>query len=146
MMIKTFCMTAVAALALGGAVSAQTMIGDQNVSVGELPSVTAHCEMLSAGTGTTEGEPGNTGSPETTGREANTDATDLGTTAGEAGVPGNSGNADAAKDSVNAAAGTVASTENTAPPANSGNMDAEEAVGRIDLQKITVADCQAAGL
>ena len=147
MTIKTFCMTTVAALAFGGAVSAQTMIGDQEVSAGDLPGVTAHCEMLAAGGGTTEVMPGNTGNPDTTGLEQNAAATDLGTAGTEETVPGNTGNPDEAKDADAMAATTTAGTDTAAtPPANSGNVDAEETAGAVDLQRITLAECQAAGM
>lgn len=146
MNIKTFCMTAVAALTIGGAVSAQTMVGDQEVNAGDLPGVTAHCEMLAAGTGTTETTPGNTGNPDTTGREANTDATEVGSATGADAVAGNSGNPDQDADDAAAATMSTTGTDSAAPPANSGNIDAEETAGNVDLQQITLAECQAAGL
>ncbi len=146
MTIKTFCMTTVAALALGGAVSAQTMVGDQNVSAGDLPGVTAHCEMLAAGGATTDGVPANAGNPDTTGLEANADATDLGGAGTTEGVPGNTGNPDEDADAAAAATMATSGTDAAAPPANSGNVDAEETAGAVNLQQITLAECQAAGL
>lgn len=146
MTIKTFCMTTVAAIALGGAVSAQTMIGDQEVNAGDLPGVTAHCEMLAAGGATTEVTPGNAGNPDTTGLEANPDATDLGAAGAEETVPGNTGNPDEAEDADTMATATTSGTDTAAPEANSGNVDAEEIAGAVNLQQITLAECQAAGL
>ncbi|MCF3972548.1 hypothetical protein [Paracoccus salsus] len=142
MKFRFFAATTATALVLGGAAFGQTMIGDQEVSAGDLAAVTAHCAMLAQGSATADVEPGNTGNPGTTGLEESPEATEFGSDENEDVVPGNTGNADAA-DNMNAAAAPA--TDELAPDANAGNPEAETTTLSVNLQQITLAECEAAG-
>lgn len=147
MNFKIFGVTTVAAMAFSGATFAQTMIGDQELSAGDLPAVTAHCEMLAQGGSDTAVVPGNSGNPDNAGLEPGADATDFGTEANEADVvAGNSGNPDQAGNSDNIDSMAAAGTDELAPDANSGNPDAETDLLSVNLQMITLEECQAAGI
>ncbi|MBC9247754.1 hypothetical protein H4P12_13820 [Paracoccus sp. 11-3] len=128
----------------------QVMVGEQSVEAGDLPAVEAHCAMLATGgTESNMAEAGISGNPDTAGQEADADAAQLGSTANEAAPEGNAGNPSAEADAATeAATGDTSSstTEQVAVAGNSGNPDAEEASGGVNLQQITLAECEAAGL
>lgn len=146
MKINILAINAVTGMAFGGAAFGQTMIGGQEITSGDLAAVTAHCEMLAAGGATTDVAPGNTGNPDTTGLEANADASDLGDASNEDVVAGNEGNPNAGESDANEAADGMVGETDVAADGNSGNVDAEAEVATLNLQDITLADCEAAGL
>lgn len=146
MTYKVLSFTAAALVALNSAAFAQTTVGSQTVDAGDLPSVRAHCEMLAGGgTESTMEEAGISGNPDAD-DVAEAQAAGSAAPADEATSPIESGNDDAADAQQQVAEASEAAPTTTAPAGTSGNPDAEENVASINLQQITLADCQAAGL
>lgn len=137
-----------AVVAFSPAAFAQTMIGDQEITRGSLPAVETHCARL-AGTDTgadTVLDSGNIDAED----QAPTGELAGGTDLSQPGTPDadpNLGNPDAAE--IAPTGDQVATAGGSAPPtdATSGNTEADGDIpGSINLQAITLADCQAAGL
>ncbi len=147
MKFKALAMTTAMAMTIGGTAFGQTMIGEQELSKADVPFVKAHCETLaSGGTESDMATMGISGNPDADGMEPKPDATDFGSESNEDVVAGNAGNPDAGEmDENQAAEGMVSETE-LAPEGNSGNPDAETDVPSVNLQQITMADCEAAGM
>lgn len=114
---STLALAAAGVFALSSAAFAQTMVGDQEVSSEDLAAVTAHCETLASA---------ETGAPTTDDMAATTD----GTMAGD----------DAATDEM-----ATGATDDMAT--DGGDMAADgDMAGGVDLDAITLADCQSAGI
>lgn len=118
---STFALAAAGVFALSSAAFAQTMVGDQEVSSEDLAAVTEHCQTLAA----------DTEAPATDDMAATTDDG----TAGDDATTGDMASDDAATDDMATGATTDA-------PATDGDM----ADGGVDLEAITLADCEGAGL
>lgn len=147
MKFKALAMTTAMAMTIGGTAFGQTMIGEQEVSKSDVAFVQAHCEMLaSGGTESDMATMGNSGNPDTDGMEPKPDATDFGSASNEDAVAGNAGNPDAGETDENQAAEGMVSETELGPEGNSGNPDAETDVPSVNLQQITLADCEAAGM
>ena len=129
MKFKALAMTTAMAMTIGGTAFGQTMIGEQEVSKSDVAFVQAHCEMLASD-----------------GTEPNPDATEFGSEADAEVVAGNSGNPDAGEADENKAAEGMVSETELGPEGNSGNPDAESDIPTVNLQQITLADCEAAGM
>ena len=129
-----------AVLGFGPAAFAQNMVGTQQVTEADMAAVAEHCRTLAMGS----------------------DDQAAGATAA-GGDAGNSGNAD--NDSVSSTGGPDAdasasaicfcrrerSTSTSKSPASGttgveGNQDADQFSGTINMEVITLADCQAAGM
>ena len=114
-----------AVLGFGPAAFAQNMVGTQQVTEADMAAVAEHCRTLAMGSD---------------------DQAAGATVAG--GDAGNSGNAD--NDSVSSTGGpdADAGTMDGAQPTtgNEGNQDADQFSGTINMEVITLADCQAAGM
>lgn len=139
-----FALAAVVALSFGSAGFAQTMIGDQEVGDGDLAAVKEHCAMLagtdSAATDATTlpaGADGNQDDDKTMAEPTDMAPADAPTAV--------DGNVDAdTPDPADAA--TAETAESASPDIASGNPDAEEMPGGVNLQQITLAECEAAGM
>lgn len=121
-LVSPLALAAAATLALSTASFAQTTVGDQQISDEDLPAVTEHCIML-ADEGAAAGD---VGADEVRAAEAEADGAadvDAGAAA-DAGAADDAAGMDAGED---AAAGAEAGTT-------------------LDLEAITLDDCQAAGL
>lgn len=131
-----------AALGLGSAAFAQNMVGTQQVNEADMAAVAEHCRTLAAGSNDqVAGNDGNVDNDAVSGTMPDQDA---GTMDGAQPTTGNEGNVD--NDAPDPAA-----IPSTAGPASGttgleGNADADEFTGSINMEVITLADCQAAGL
>ncbi|WP_410218658.1 hypothetical protein [Paracoccus sp. (in: a-proteobacteria)] len=138
-------LTAAAVLSLSSAAFGQTMVGGQEVNQGSLPSVTEHCAMLAgqAPTSATETH-ANSGNVDAEDNVPEEQAMDMSATEE---VDGNSGNIEAEDNLPEGELADVAATPApTDPQPQTGNADADDNVGLVNLQAITLADCQEAGL
>lgn len=141
-----------AALGFGSTAFAQTMVGTQEVNEADLAAVAEHCRTLAMGSddqaaGATDagGEAGNTGNADDDSASGTMPDADAGTMDGAQPTTGNEGNQD--DDSPNpAAAATATDNSATATTGVEGNQDADQFSGSINMEVITLADCQAAGL
>lgn len=141
-----------AALGFGSTAFAQTMVGTQEISEADLAAVTEHCRTLAAGsddqaTSATDpgGEAGNSGNADNDSVSGTMPDTDAGTMDAAQPTTGNEGNQD--NDSPDpAAAGMASDNSATATTGLEGNQDADQFSGTINMEIITLADCQAAGL
>ncbi|WEF23271.1 hypothetical protein [Paracoccus sp. S3-43] len=141
MKIKTFTAPLALAAMLGSTAFAQTMVGDQEVSDADLPAVTQHCQTLATGSTTATSDPADGNADD------DSDATppaNAGTMDGAQPTTGTEGNVD--DDSPDPATAATAGTPVDSTTGNDGNQDADEFSGSINLDLITLADCQAAGL
>ena len=128
--------TAAAALMIGSAAFGQTAVGGQDISDADLPAVTEHCETLATGADASV-DPGS-GNPDAEDTEMSTmEATPDDTMP----TDGTEGNADA--DAAEIMPDTAEATDGT--DGADGNVDADGFTG-INLQDITLEDCEAAGL
>src|SRR5690554_5131691 len=125
MSFKTFAspiaLAAAAALTLGSAAFAQTMVGDQEISDEDLPAVTEHCLALAEGV-TVDDAAAEAPAEADVEAEVNANA-----------VPAAPGEDAAVADDAGAADADAAAD-------NAGELPA------LDLEAITLEDCQAAGL
>lgn len=140
-------LTTAAVLSLGSAAFGQTMIGGQEIGQGDLAAVTAHCEMLAGQAPTAENQAdGNSGNIDAEDNLPAGDQVEATATPAPA-ADGNSGNIDAED---NLPEGDQAQVMATPAPVeadgNSGNVDAEEDMVGLNLQALTLEDCQEAGL
>lgn len=145
-------MAAAAVLAFAPAAFAQTTtVGTQEINAADLPTVTTHCEgLVGQSTVQTTGLDPNSGNPDAEEEApegvAPAGATDLSASTEPTTAP-NSGNID--QEEV-APEGELAQVDATPAPvetdAAAGNIDAADSQVEVNLDEITLADCQAAGL
>lgn len=141
-----------AALGFGPAAFAQTMVGTQEITEADMAAVAEHCRTLAMGSddqapGATAsgGEAGNSGNADDDAVAGTMPEPDAGTMDGAQPTTGNEGNQD--DDSPDPAAAAAASDNTaTATTGLEGNQDADQFSGRINMEIITLADCQAAGM
>lgn len=134
--------TLAVAIGFGGTAFAQTMVGGQEVSDADLPAVTEHCQTLVTGSNVATSEPmdGNVDDDSTTDPVEN-----AGTMDAAQPTTGNEGNQDHdAPDPATAAAADTPPVDDTG--GMDGNADADQFTGSVNMEVITLADCQAAGL
>ncbi|WP_207100597.1 hypothetical protein [Paracoccus shandongensis] len=142
-----------AVLGLAPAAFAQTMVGTQEITEADMAAVAEHCRTLAMGSN--DQAPGATASGGDAGNSGNADddsvseaggpVADAGTMDAAQPTTGNEGNQD--DDSPNpAAAATASDNSATATTGLEGNQDADQFSGRINMEIITLADCQAAGM
>ncbi|MCZ0963546.1 hypothetical protein [Paracoccus benzoatiresistens] len=139
------------ALGLGSTAFAQTMVGTQQIDEADMAAVTEHCRTLAMGsddqaTSATDagGEAGNSGNADNDSVSTTMPEPDAGTMDGAQPTTGNEGNPDNVSSSPTATAGADSSA--TATTGLEGNPDADQFSGTINMEVITLADCQAAGL
>ncbi len=140
-----------AALGLAPAAFAQNMVGTQQINEADMAAVAEHCRTLAMGandqaTSATDpgGEAGNSGNADDDSVAPTGPTPDAGTMDAAQPTTGNEGNQDDDAPNPNAIAG--ADTSATATTGNEGNQDADQFSGSINMEIITLADCQAAGL
>ena len=141
-----------AVLGFGPAAFAQNMVGTQQVTEADMAAVAEHCRTLAmgsddqaAGATAAGGDAGNSGNADndsvsgTGGPDA-----DAGTMEGAQPTTGNEGNQDDDAPNPNAIASTAGPASGTTGV--EGNQDADQFSGTINMEVITLADCQAAGM
>lgn len=140
-----------AVLGLAPAAFAQNMVGTQQITEADMAAVAEHCRTLAMGsddqaTSATDagGEAGNTGNADDDSVSGEMPDTDAGTMDAAQPTTGNEGNQDDDSPNPNAIASTAGPTSGTT--GNEGNQDADQFSGSINMEIITLADCQAAGL
>lgn len=141
-----------AALGFGSSAFAQTMVGTQEINEADMAAVAEHCRTLAMGSddqGTSPtdsgGELGNTGNADNDSVSGTGPEADAGTMDAAQPTTGNEGNQD--NDSPNpATAATASDNSATATTGLEGNQDADQFSGTINMEIITLADCQAAGM
>lgn len=134
-----------ASLCLAPAAFAQTMVGGQEVSDADLPAVTEHCQTLAMGSNSETPDPasGNIDN-DNPAEPGNAPVENAGTMDGAQPTTGNEGNQD--MDMPDPAAAAAADTPTDDTQGVDGNQDADEFSGTVNMEVITLADCQAAGL
>lgn len=141
-----------AVLGFGSTAFAQTMVGTQEVNEADMAAVAEHCRTLAMGsddqaTSATDpgGEAGNTGNADDDSVAGEMPDADAGTMDAAQPTTGNEGNQD---DDSRDPAAAAAATDNsaTATTGLEGNQDADQFSGSINMEIITLADCQAAGM
>lgn len=130
-----------ASLCLAPAAFAQTMVGGQEVSDADLAAVTEHCQTLAMGS--------NSETPDPASGNIDNDSTidpveNAGTMDGAQPTTGNEGNPD--NDMPDPATAATADTPVDDTSGNDGNPNNDEFSGTVNMEVITLADCQAAGL
>lgn len=142
-----------AVMGLAPAAFAQNMIGTQQINEADRAAVAEHCRTLAMGSDdaaegatTSGGEEGNSGNADDDSVESNGLSEDAGTMSGATPTHGNEGNVD--DDSPNPATAAAGDTDAaaTATTGLEGNQDQDEFTGTINMNLITLADCQAAGM
>ncbi|MTD99489.1 hypothetical protein GIY56_04210 [Paracoccus sp. YIM 132242] len=141
-----------AVLGFGPAAFAQNMIGTQQITEADMAAVAEHCRTLAMGSDdqapnatVAGGDAGNTGNADDDSVSGTGPDADAGTMDAAQPTTGNEGNQD--DDAPNPAAAAAAS-DNTATGTTGleGNQDADQFSGKINMEIITLADCQAAGM
>jgi hypothetical protein len=141
-----------AVLGFGPAAFAQNMVGTQQVTEADMAAVAEHCRTLAmgsddqaAGATVAGGDAGNSGNADndSVSSTGGPDA-DAGTMDGAQPTTGNEGNQDDDAPSPNAIASTAGPASGTTGV--EGNQDADQFSGTINMEVITLADCQAAGM
>ena len=141
-----------AVLGFGPAAFAQNMVGTQQVTEADMAAVAEHCRTLAmgsddqaAGATVAGGDAGNSGNADndSVSSTGGPDA-DAGTMDGAQPTTGNEGNQDDDAPNPNAIASTAGPTSGTTGV--EGNQDADQFSGSINMEIITLADCQAAGM
>ena len=141
-----------AVLGFGPAAFAQNMVGTQQVTEADMAAVAEHCRTLAmgsddqaAGATVAGGDAGNSGNADndSVSSTGGPDA-DAGTMDGAQPTTGNEGNQDDDAPNPNAIASTAGPTSGTTGV--EGNQDADQFSGTINMEVITLADCQAAGM
>ncbi|WP_332719175.1 hypothetical protein [Pelagibacterium mangrovi] len=127
-LVSPIALAAAATLALSFPAFAQTTVGDQQVSDEDLPAVTEHCTMLA--------------------EEGAGDAAAPADAAGDAAAPADAAGDAAAGAAADAAGDAAAGAEAPADDAAAAGDAAAgaDAGAALDLEAITLEDCQAAGL
>lgn len=130
-----------AVLGFGSAAFAQNMVGTQQITEADMAAVAEHCRTLAAGQTTPTSDPvdGNVDNDATTAPAANS-----GTMDGATPTTGNEGNVNHDAPNPTAIPSTDGPTSGTTGV--EGNPDADQFSGGINMEIITLADCQAAGL
>ncbi|SNR45968.1 hypothetical protein EYF88_07865 [Paracoccus sediminis] len=142
-----------AVLGFGPAAFAQNMIGTQQINQADRAAVAEHCRTLAMGSddqaeGATSagGEAGNSGNADNDSVSGTGPDMDAGTMDGAMPTTGIEGNQDNDNpDPATAAAGDTDAAV-TGTTGVEGNQDADQFSGSINMEVITLADCQAAGL
>ena len=141
-----------AVLGFGPAAFAQNMVGTQQVTEADMAAVAEHCRTLAmgsddqaAGATVAGGDAGNSGNADndSVSSTGGPDA-DAGTMDGAQPTTGNEGNQDDDAPNPNAIASTAGPASGTTGV--EGNQDADQFSGSINMEVITLADCQAAGM
>ena len=141
-----------AVLGFGPAAFAQNMVGTQQVTEADMAAVAEHCRTLAmgsddqaAGATVAGGAAGNSGNADndSVSSTGGPDA-DAGTMEGAQPTTGNEGNQDDDAPNPNAIASTAGPASGTTGV--EGNQDADQFSGTINMEVITLADCQAAGM
>jgi hypothetical protein len=141
-----------AVLGFGPAAFAQNMVGTQQVTEADMAAVAEHCRTLAmgsddqaAGATVAGGDAGNSGNADndSVSSTGGPDA-DAGTMDGAQPTTGNEGNQDDDAPNPNAIASTAGPASGTTGV--EGNQDADQFSGTINMEVITLADCQAAGM
>ena len=141
-----------AVLGFGPAAFAQNMVGTQQVTEADMAAVAEHCRTLAmgsddqaAGATAAGGDAGNSGNADndSVSSTGGPDA-DAGTMDGAQPTTGNEGNQDDDAPNPNAVASTAGPASGTTGV--EGNQDADQFSGTINMEVITLADCQAAGM
>ena len=141
-----------AVLGFGPAAFAQNMVGTQQVTEADMAAVAEHCRTLAmgsddqaAGATAAGGDAGNSGNADndSVSSTGGPDA-DAGTMDGAQPTTGNEGNQDDDTPNPNAIASTAGPASGTTGV--EGNQDADQFSGTINMEVITLADCQAAGM
>ncbi|WP_306752110.1 hypothetical protein [Paracoccus actinidiae] len=141
-----------AVLGFGPAAFAQNMVGTQQVTEADMAAVAEHCRTLAmgsddqaAGATAAGGDAGNSGNADndSVSSTGGPDA-DAGTMDGAQPTTGNEGNQDDDAPNPNAIASTAGPASGTTGV--EGNQDADQFSGTINMEVITLADCQAAGM
>ncbi|WP_374300373.1 hypothetical protein [Paracoccus sp. (in: a-proteobacteria)] len=154
MPIKTFTapIALAAVLGFGSAAFAQNMVGTQQVNEADMAAVAEHCRTLAMGSddkamGATVsgGDAGNSGNADNDAVAPGGPDADAGTMDGAQPTTGNEGNQDNVSTNP-AATAAGADSAATATTGLEGNPDADQFSGTINMEVITLADCQAAGL
>ena len=140
-----------AVLGFGPAAFAQTMVGTQQINEADMAAVAEHCRTLAMGSddqaaSATEpgGDAGNSGNADNDSVSGTMPDQDAGTMDGAQPTTGNEGNTDDV--STNSGATDTSDNSATATTGLEGNPDADQFSGTINMEVITLADCQAAGL
>ena len=141
-----------AVLGFGPAAFAQNMVGTQQVTEADMAAVAEHCRTLAMGSDdqaasatVAGGDAGNSGNADddSVSSTGGPDA-DAGTMDGAQPTTGNEGNQDDDTPNPNAIASTAGPASGTTGV--EGNQDADQFSGTINMEVITLADCQAAGM
>ena len=141
-----------AVLGFGPAAFAQNMVGTQQVTEADMAAVAEHCRTLAmgsddqaAGATAAGGDAGNSGNADndSVSSTGGPDA-DAGTMDGAQPTTGNEGNQDDDAPNPNAIASTAGPASGTTGV--EGNQDADQFSGSINMEVITLAACQAAGM
>lgn len=130
-----------AALGFGSSAFAQTMVGGQEVSDADMAAVTEHCRTLAMGSD--DAVQGNDGNVDNDSVAPTGPDTDAGTMDGAQPTTGNEGNADNDQRSGDPMSDAETPTDTQG---NDGNENNDEFTGSVNMEVITLADCQAAGL
>ena len=140
-----------AALGFGSTAIAQNMIGTQQITEADMAAVAEHCRTLAMGSddqaeGATVagGAAGNSGNADNDAVAGTGPDADAGTMDGAQPTTGNEGNQDDDSRDPTAIASTAGPTSGTTGA--EGNQDADQFSGSINMEIITLADCQGAGL
>lgn len=140
-----------AVLGFGSTAIAQNMIGTQQITEADMAAVAEHCRTLAMGSddqaeGATAagGAAGNSGNADDDAVAGTGPEADAGTMDGAQPTTGNEGNQDDDSPDPTAIASSAGPTSGTT--GNEGNQDADQFSGSINMEIITLADCQAAGL
>ena len=142
-----------ALMGFGSTAFAQNMIGTQQINEADRAAVAEHCRTLAmgsddqaAGATSAGGDAGNSGNADNDSVAGTGPDTDAGTMDGAMPTTGNEGNQDNDQpDPATAAAGDTDAAV-TATTGVEGNQDNDQFSGSINMEVITLADCQAAGM
>lgn len=140
-----------AMMGLSSTAFAQTMVGTQQINEADMAAVQEHCRTLAMGSDDQAGSAtmpggaaGNSGNADSDSPVEAGVTPDAGTMDGAMPTTGNEGNQDNDNpnpDAVDPAAGPASGTTGL-----EGNQDADQFSGTINMEVITLADCQAAGM
>ena len=152
MMIKSLTapMALAAVVGFGGTAFAQNMVGTQQITEADMAAVQEHCRTLAMGSdegGTATmpgGDAGNSGNADNDTVAGTGPTPDAGTMDGAQPTTGNEGNQD--NDTPDPAAIPATAGPTSGTTGLEGNQDADQFSGTINMEIITLADCQAAGM
>lgn len=140
-------LTAAAVLSLSTAAFGQTSIAGQEIGEGDLAAVTAHCEMLAGQAPTAaNATDANSGNIEAEENLPEGEQAEVTATPSPIATDGNAGNVEAEENLPEGEqTDVVATPAPTAVDGNSGNSDAQDNMATLNLQALTLQDCQDAG-